>query len=101
MHFKGREIAVREGANLRKALLKAGLSPYNGAAHQLNCRGLGTCGTCAVAIEGRVNEKTKIEKWRLNFPPHREERGLRLSCQVKVLGKLNLTKHEGFWGERV
>ena len=90
-----------EGENLKHVLKRNGLPPYNGSARWLNCKGLGTCGTCAVEIKGEVSPITKVEKWRLNFPPHKEEKGLRLACQCKVLGDLEVKKHEGFWGEKV
>ena len=50
--FKGKTFTVAAGSNLRAALLKEVMSPHNGAAKWLNCKGLGTCGTCAVEIEG-------------------------------------------------
>jgi len=99
--FKGKTVEAKQGDNLRKALLKADVSPYNGAATWLNCQGLGTCGTCAVELKGAVSPLTKVEKWRLNFPPHKSNSGLRLACQCKVEGNLELVKHKGFWGEKV
>jgi ferredoxin len=92
---------VSKNVNLRKAILQNELFPYNQLSKILNCRGLGTCGTCAVKIEGDVSDKTKIEKWRLNFPPHKETDSLRLACQCKILGDLKITKYYGFWGEKV
>lgn len=99
--FSGREISCEHGANLKQVLLREGLSPYNGKARQVNCRGLGTCGTCAVEIEGKVSPMTRVETWRLGFPPHEEGSGLRLACQCQVLGDLRITKHPGFWGQHV
>ncbi len=101
IHFQGRELRCPEGMNLRSFLLQSGLSPHNGAARQINCKGLGSCGTCALEIEGEVSEKTAMERWRLNFPPHQESSGLRLACQCKVRGDLKLRKHPGFWGQHV
>jgi ferredoxin len=101
LQFKGQSLKVKQGENLRQALLKADVPPYNGAARWLNCHGLGTCGTCALEIKGPVSPKTKVEKWRLNFPPHQEEQGLRLACQCTVQGDLKLVKHPGFWGQQV
>jgi ferredoxin len=97
--FQGQRLECKTGDTLRDVLLGAGLSPHNGRASWLNCRGLGTCGTCAVEVTGPVSEKTARETWRLNFPPHRAPSPLRLSCQVKVMGDLTVVKHEGFWGE--
>lgn len=90
-----------EGENLRQVLLKNGYLLHNGKAQLLNCMGLGTCGTCAVAIEGKVSALTDIEKFRLSFPPHKPENKLRLACQCKVLGDLSITKYGGFWGQNI
>ena len=100
--FGKQQIEVEHGSNLRRTLLNHKLSPYNGLAAQLNCRGMGTCGTCSVKVcSGEVSPKTSVEKWRLNFPPHRERNGLRLSCQCQVLSDLEIEKMPGFWGEKV
>ncbi|MDX5326080.1 MAG: 2Fe-2S iron-sulfur cluster binding domain-containing protein [Bacteroidota bacterium] len=98
IRFRGRTIEVPFGTNLRRALLQNGLSPYNGKAHHFNCHGLGTCGTCAVEISGNISSKTKMESWRLAFPPHKPGNELRLACQVKVTDHLVVRKHGGFWG---
>lgn len=100
VRYLGHEVRCEHGDNLRQVLLAAGLPVYNGGARQLNCRGLGTCGTCAVRIVGPVSEPTAIERWRLSVPPHRPELGLRLSCQCRVLGDVEVTKLEGFWGHK-
>jgi ferredoxin len=99
--FSGRTTECNEGANLRRVLLEAKLPLYNSIAGAIHCRGLGTCGTCAVEIEGSVSEMTKVEKWRLGFPPHRSDSGLRLACQCKILGDLKITKHGGMWGNQI
>ncbi len=96
--FAGQTITCAEGDNLRKVLLKHKLPLYNGAALYIHCRGLGTCGTCAVRIEGEVSPTTAVERWRLSFPPHDPAQGLRLACQCKVLGDLVLEKGDGLWG---
>jgi ferredoxin len=81
-------------------LLRARLPLYNSIARALNCRGYGTCGTCAVRIEGKVTDLTTAERMRLEFPPHEREAGLRLACQCRVLGDLVVTKYSGVWGTR-
>ena len=98
--FENRIIECEAGANLRRVLLDAKLPLYNGAAALIHCRGLGTCGTCAVQIEGDVSAMTGVEKWRLGFPPHCREDGLRLACQCQVLGDLTIVKFDGLWGNR-
>lgn len=99
--FKGETIISRKGENLRAALLNAGCSPHNGTTKWLNCKGMGTCGTCAVEVAGRLSPKTRIERWRLDFPPHQSENGLRLACQSSILGPLTVKKHDGFWGQKM
>ena len=98
--FSDYSVECKEGANLRRVLLDAKLPLYNGIAKTIHCRGLGTCGTCAIEIEGDVTEMTAVEKWRLGFPPHKTGSGLRLACQCKVMGDLKITKHGGLWGNR-
>lgn len=98
--FKGRNIQCPPGENLRKILLENNLPLYNGNVKLIHCRGLGTCGTCAVKVQGEMSPKTRIEKWRLNFPPHSDEQGLRLACQVEVEGDLVVEKLDGIWGTR-
>ena len=99
VEFAGRKVECLHGANLRTVLLRARLPIYSRVARAIHCRGLGTCGTCAVRIEGPVSEPTSVESWRLDFPPHDSERGLRLACQCSVLGDLVVTKYEGLWGQ--
>jgi ferredoxin len=99
VRFRNTEIECEEGALLRDVLLDAGLSPHNGRADSLNCHGFGTCGTCAVEVEGPVSEPTSRERRRLNFPPHSPDAGLRLSCQTRVQGDVTVRKYEGFWGQ--
>jgi len=99
--FNDIELIVPEGTTLRKGLLEQGCSPHNGQARWLNCKGLGTCGTCAVEVlKGEPSPMTKIESWRLNFPPHKLEAGLRLACQLELRGPMDVRKHQGFWGEK-
>ena len=101
IEFSGKIVTCENGENLRSVLMKNKLALYNGIARYIHCRGLGTCGTCAVEIEGPVSEKTAVEKWRLNFPPHKEHTGLHLACQCKVLGDLIIKKHDGLWGHKI
>jgi ferredoxin len=101
IEFRGHEIDCERGAVLRNVLLDAGSSPHNGPAGALNCRGHGTCGTCAVGIEGPVSEMSDQERRRLSFPPHDLDSGLRLACQARVEGDITVEKHPGFWGQHV
>ena len=99
IEFADRTIECVQGANLRLVLIHARLPLYNSAAKAVNCRGSGTCGTCAVRIEGEVSEPTTREQRRLRFPPHNLDSGLRLACQCSVMGDLKVTKYEGIFGQ--
>jgi ferredoxin len=96
---EGRTFECKVGANLRQVMLQHGVNLYNGAAKVINCRGLGTCGTCAVQVEGEVSEMGWREKARLSLPPHSADKNRRLSCQVQVLGDVAVTKYDGMWGQ--
>ena len=96
---QGKTINCSRGANLRQVLLENEVDLYNGNAKYINCRGLGTCGTCAVEIEGSVSPVNWKDKGRRSLPPHSPERNLRLACQTKVLGKIKVTKYDRFWGQ--
>ncbi|MGE5658930.1 MAG: 2Fe-2S iron-sulfur cluster-binding protein [Actinomycetota bacterium] len=96
---QGKIFECDKGANLRQVLLKNGINVYNGNASLINCRGLGTCGTCAVEVEGEVSEPSWREKARLSLPPHSPTSHRRLSCQTQVLGNITVTKYSGFWGQ--
>ena len=101
VQYGDRTVECDREAILRDALLDAGVLPHNGGAKQLNCRGSGTCGTCAVAVEGETSDRTRRERWRLDFPPHDADSGLRLACQTRVEGDLSVEKFPGFWGQYV
>jgi ferredoxin len=140
VRFRGRDIDCEHGATLREVLKEAGETPHNGRADALNCRGHGTCGTCAVEIRGiatdpdagdggggdgdgdaagdpdratggdpadaagrspPVSQPGAIERRRLSFPPHDADAGLRLACQTRVEGDIEVVKHPGFWGQHV
>jgi ferredoxin len=93
---------VRKGELLRTALLRRGVSPHNGKSTAINCRGLGTCGTCAVDVspDSACSPQTARERVRLRLPPHgpaSAER--RLACQCTVLGDMDVAKYDGFWGQ--
>lgn len=105
VQFAGETVTCSQAENLRSVLMRQKPTMkdnlYNGAARLTHCRGLGTCGTCAVEVQGEVTPMTKVEKWRLGFPPHRSDSGLRLACQVRVMGDLVVTKHSGLWGHHL
>jgi len=96
---EGKTFEVITGANLRESLLEQNINLYNSGAKILNCHGHGTCGTCLVAVEGAVSERNALESIRMAFPPNSSQPQRRLSCQVKVLGDVRVTKFDGFFGE--
>ncbi|NEQ43269.1 MAG: (2Fe-2S)-binding protein [Leptolyngbya sp. SIOISBB] len=96
---QGKTVECESGANLRKVLLKNGIDLYNGQSKLINCRGIGSCGTCAVRIEGPVSVVNWRDRARRSFPPHSSERDLRLACQTQVLGDIRVTKYTKFWGQ--
>ncbi|WP_009546010.1 2Fe-2S iron-sulfur cluster-binding protein [Crocosphaera subtropica] len=96
---QGKTIICHEGENLRRVLLRNNIDLYNGQAKIINCRGIGTCGTCALEIEGLVSEANWKDQARRSLPPHSLDKNRRLACQTKVQGDLKLTKYDGFWGQ--
>lgn len=95
----GQEMTCETGANLRQVLLANGVEVYNGQSKLINCRGIGTCGTCAVQVEGEVSPANWRDRTRRSLPPHSGDRPLRLACQTQVLGDVSVTKFDGFWGQ--
>jgi ferredoxin len=97
--FRGHSIECDSGAILRDVLQSAYQSPHNGRSKTINCHGLGTCGTCAVAVTGDVSESGRRERARLSVPPHDPDSDLRLACQTRVYGDVTVEKYPGFWGQ--
>ncbi|MEO0868506.1 MAG: 2Fe-2S iron-sulfur cluster-binding protein [Cyanobacteria bacterium J06642_11] len=96
---QGKTFECRIGDNLRRVLLDHGVPLYNGNAKFINCRGIGSCGTCAVQIEGSVSPANWKDQGRRSLPPHKPERPLRLACQTQVQGDITVTKYDQFWGQ--
>jgi ferredoxin len=88
---------VGDGANLRRALLDHGFSPYAPLTRRLNCGGRGLCATCGVWIED--NEPP---------PAHWHDKLAtayaypRLSCQITVHADMTvrLLDDKRIWGDR-
>ncbi len=99
---QGKTFDCKQGANLRKALLDNDIDLYSPRATYINCMGLGTCGTCAVAIEGETSKTNWRDTARRKLPPHNVRSSthppLRLACQTQVMGDIKVTKFKGFWG---
>ncbi len=96
---EGKTFEVLAGSNLREALLAQNIDLYSNGAQIFNCHGHGICGTCMVKVEGTVSAPAQLEMTRMGFPPHSSHKDRRLSCQVKVLGDVRVTKFEGHFGE--
>ncbi len=96
---QGKTIECEQTSNLRTILLQNGIDLYNDSAKVINCRGIGSCGTCAVKVEGEVSAANWRDQTRRSLPPHSPTKDLRLACQTKILGDVNVTKFDGFWGQ--
>ena len=87
---------VRDGANLRRVLLRHHLSPYTRWTESANCGGRGLCATCGV----RLADPPAPTHWhdrlaaRYGYP--------RLSCQITVDRSLTvyLLPDKTIWGGR-
>ncbi len=109
VRFAGQTIPCEDGANLRRVLLDAGAALYASPMQVIHCRGLGTCGTCAIEVlgdDGAVSAPTSRERWRLGFAPHHLANApvdpnatLRLACQVQVHGDVRCVRRSGLWGQ--
>ncbi len=92
-----RTLDVPDGANLRRTLLEAGLSPYTAITRVTNCGGRGICATCGVVFEAGEPEP---ENWhdklaaRFGYP--------RLSCQITVRADMTvrILTDKLIWGRR-
>ena len=96
---QGKNFECDRDRNLRKVLLENDVELYNGKSKIINCMGIGSCGTCAVVVEGLTSEKNWKERARLGLPPHSSSSDRRLACQIKVNEDIRVTKYDGFWGQ--
>jgi ferredoxin len=100
-------VECEKGANLRAVAMEHGIEVYPGLKKYLNCHGFGHCGECRMhVLKGMQNlsSMTFKEKFRiaLSWFKFGHEDEVRLSCQTKVLGDIEvLTQPEFNWfGER-
>ncbi|MBE9043097.1 (2Fe-2S)-binding protein [Pleurocapsales cyanobacterium LEGE 10410] len=97
---QGKTFSCNYGANLRRVLLKHKINLHNGKSRIINCRGIGSCGTCAVEIIGQVSAPNWKDRTRRSLPPHSLAQNRRLACQTEVLGDIEVIKYDGFWGQQ-
>ena len=97
--FQGKTIQCEVNANLRQVLLANKLHLHNGNSKYINCRGIGSCGTCTVEVIGEVSEANWKDRLRRSLPPHNPNKNRRLACQTKVIGDIEVIKYDGFWGQ--
>ena len=92
---ENKTIEVPAGANLREEAIKAGIGVYGWRHKLINCRGLGSCGTCRVLIKkGMENTSPKGTKEKIRLGMSMVSIGfedqMRLSCQTKVTGDIEV-----------
>lgn len=96
---EGKTLEVPEGTNLRKLMLKNGISPYTGIDAVLNCRGNGLCGTCRVeVVDGKgAPAMTALEESALvgliPFYGRLIPKNTRLSCRIDVTKDISIKTH--------
>ncbi len=88
-------LTVASGANLRRSLLDASLSPYVALTSRANCGGRGLCATCGVWVTPPPTpahwHDRMAEAW--GYP--------RLSCQITVERDLAVEiPDKVIWGKR-
>lgn len=93
---EGKTLEVPEGTNLRKALIRNGVSPYTGKDRWLNCFGNGLCGTCRVEIvEGKgLAPMGPLEEASLvglaPFYARQIPKNVRLACRLTISNNVNI-----------
>ena len=100
-----KEIEVPDGANLRQEARKAGVEIYPGIHKIMNCMGNGVCCSCRMNIKQGTEQVSKQGLWEkigfyLNpigfFARLGQEDNIRLSCQTKVHGDIEVETKPSF-----
>ena len=101
-------VDVPDGTNLRAAALQAGIEVYSGIDKVLHCPGFGMCTTCTVRIKKGTENVSRQGFWeKMNmlkcipvpfafFARIGEEDKMRLSCQTKVHGDVEVETTPAF-----
>jgi ferredoxin len=96
---ENKTIEVTEGANLRKTLLRNGITPYIGKDKILNCLGNGLCGTCRVEVvdgKGAPAMEMMEELALLGLAPfyaRKIPKNVRLACRINVTKDMTIKTH--------
>lgn len=89
----GKEIGVKEGTLLARALQQAGIEAW------LPCGGQGYCGRCRVKVAGELCPPTGLEEEQL--APEDLARGVRLACQARVVGDVRVLEFQSLTGAQI
>ena len=96
------EVEVPEGTNLREAALEAGIEIYPPLNKVLNCLGNGTCGSCRVLVINGTFKNTapmtfmERMRFRLSYLNLGSEEEMRLSCQTRIQGDIEVFTRPAF-----
>jgi ferredoxin len=88
-----RIVEVPAGKNLKTLALELGINPHREFFRGLNCGHLGLCGTCQVWVRDEHAGSTNEPNLREKMAGMRGQR--RLSCQVQILGDVEVTTFAG------
>ena len=99
-------VDAAESEDLRTVARKNGVQLYSGPHKVLNCMGFGMCGSCNVSIKSgsekctpRTFRERIVAKWLTPLPLFllrilsNPEKEVRLACQTKVLGDVEVETH--------
>lgn len=93
---EGKTLEVPDGSNLRRIMLKNGISPYSGKDKLLNCLGHGLCGTCRIeVVDGKgAPPMSALEESALTglapFYGRAVPKNTRLACRIDVSKDLSI-----------
>ncbi len=88
-----RIVEVLSGKNLKVLALELGINPHREFFRGVNCGFWGLCGTCQVWVRQTSAASTNGRNLREKMAGMRGER--RLSCQVEILGDIEVTTLAG------
>jgi ferredoxin len=88
-----RIVEVPQGKNLKSLALELGINPHREFFRGVNCGYFGMCGTCQVWVKESKPGSANAPNLREKFAGMRGMR--RLSCQVKIMGDVEVTTFAG------